>query len=209
MWLGKFLNIEDDLNELKKKLKKEILKNLTKSKITPLEFTIIETIFNNKELSGYDLILNLNKHFAGTWTAQSGTIYPILSKLKKEGFLKSRPVKSPIGPIKTVYSLTEAGAQILKKKVNKNFEDQINFIENFIVELSSVYIQSFPKNERSLRIEEVHEILHQTFEKIKKNIFPTLKSKMLCIDCGAEITKETSYCPNCGTLIIQNQYNKE
>jgi len=205
VWLGRFLDLEEDLNELKK----EVLESITKSKITPLEFTIIETIFNSKELSGYDLILNLNKHFAGTWTAQSGTIYPILSKLKKEGFLKSRQVKSPIGPVRTVYSLTEAGAQILKKKVNKAFEDQINFIENFLVELSSVYIQSFPKSEKSIRIEEVLKILDQTFENIKKNIPPTLEFKALCSNCGAEITRKALYCLICGDAIIQDENNKQ
>ncbi|MFX0031107.1 MAG: helix-turn-helix transcriptional regulator [Promethearchaeota archaeon] len=202
------MDLEEDLNELKDKIKKEVLESITKSKITPLEFTIIETIFNNKELSGYDLILSLNKHFAGTWTAQSGTIYPILSKLKKEGFLKSRPVKSPIGPIRTVYSLTEAGEQILKTKVNKAFEDQINFIENFLIELSSVYIQSFPKSERIIRVEEVINLLGQTFENIKKNIPPTLEFKTLCPNCGAEITRKALYCPICGDAIIQDEDNK-
>lgn len=200
MWLGKIL----DLNEIKDKVKKDLFESITRNKITPLEFTIIKAIFNSKELSGYDLILNLNKHFAGTWTAQSGTIYPILSKLKKEGFLKSRPVKSPIGPVKTVYSLTEAGARILTKKVNENFEDQINFIANFLIDLSSIYIQSYPKAERNLRIEEVLNILDQTFEKIKKDIPYTISFKALCLECGAELKKQASYCPNCGVATVEN-----
>ena len=86
-----------------------IIKNsFNNRKLTPLEFTIIETIFNNQQISGYDLIRILNDHFAGTWEAQSGTIYPILSKLKRDGFLAIKNVKSPVGPIKKVYSLTEA-----------------------------------------------------------------------------------------------------
>ena len=96
MWLGKFLDIEDDKNELKSKINEELLNTLHKNKLTPLEFTIIESIFNSKQLSGYDLIRNLNRHFAGTWEAQSGTIYPMLSKLEKDGFLKAQKVKSPI-----------------------------------------------------------------------------------------------------------------
>lgn len=200
MWLGKIL----DLNELKDKVKKEYLESITRNKITPLEFTIIKAIFNSKELSGYDLILNLNTHFAGTWTAQSGTIYPLLSKLKKEGFLKSRAVKSPIGPVKTVYSLTEAGARILTKKVNENFEDQINFIANFLLDLSSIYIQSYPKAERNLRIDEVINLLEQTFEKIKGDIPHTFSFKNLCLECGAEVAKQASYCPNCGVAMIEN-----
>ena len=61
MWLGKFLDLEDDIEELGSTIKKELLDSLQKSKLTPLEFTIIETIFNSQQLSGYDLIKNLNK----------------------------------------------------------------------------------------------------------------------------------------------------
>ncbi len=209
MWLGKFLNLEEDLDELKDKLKRGILEDITRNKITPLEFTIIETIFNSKELSGYDLILNLNRHFAGTWEAQSGTIYPILSKLKKENFLKFRPVKSPIGPIRKVYSLTEAGEQILKVKVNKNFEDQLRFIENFLVELSSIYIQSYPENERNQRMEEVKSSLKEIFENAVKKIPPTLDFKTRCSECGAEINRQALYCPICGSGIISKNKNNK
>lgn len=205
MWLGKFLDIEEDLNGLREAIKKEILTSIKTSKITPLEFTIIETIFNSRELSGYDLILNLNKNFAGTWTAQSGTIYPILSKLKKEGFLNSKPVKSPIGPIRTVYCLTKAGEKILKLKVNRNFDDQVKFIENFLVELSSIYIQSFPENEQSQKIQEVKDNISETFENIIKKIPPTLEFKTRCSDCGAEINRQALYCPHCGASIMSKQ----
>ncbi|MFX1493948.1 MAG: helix-turn-helix transcriptional regulator [Promethearchaeota archaeon] len=207
MWLGKFLNLEEDLDELKDKIKRGILEDITRNKITPLEFTIIETIFNSKELSGYDLILNLNRHFAGTWEAQSGTIYPILSKLKKENFLKSRPVKSPIGPIRKVYSLTEAGEQILKVKVNKNFEDQLIFIGNFLVELSSIYIQSFPEGERDERLEEVIYSLREIIENAVKKIPPTLDFKTRCSECGAEINRQALFCPKCGSPIIFKDKN--
>jgi DNA-binding PadR family transcriptional regulator len=135
MWLGKFVDLEEDLDELKEQIEKEIFKGIKKSKLTPVEFTIIETIFNFKGMSGYDLIQNLNKQFAGTWVAQSGTIYPILSKLERDGFLRSNMVKTPIGPLRKVYFLTEAGEEIIKLKVNKNFYDQLKFLENFLVEL--------------------------------------------------------------------------
>ncbi len=209
MWLGKFLNLEEDLDELKDKIKQDILEDIKRNKITPLEFTIIETIFNSKELSGYDLILNLNRHFAGTWEAQSGTIYPILSKLKKENFLKFRPVKSPIGPIRKVYSLTEAGEQILKVKVNKNFEDQLRYIENFLIELSSIYIQSFPENEREQRIGEVKSSLKEIIENIVKKIPATLNFKRRCSECGSEIDRQALYCPICGYHIISKDKNNK
>ena len=46
MWLGKFLDLEEDINELRSRIKKGIFDNLKKNKLTPLELTIIERIFN-------------------------------------------------------------------------------------------------------------------------------------------------------------------
>jgi len=208
MWLGKFLNLEEDIEELRSKVKQEIFANITKSKLTPLEFTIIEVIFNSQALSGYDLMQALNKHFAGTWEAKSGTIYPILSKLERSGFLKSKMVKSPIGPLRKLYTLTEAGEELLKLKVNKNYSEQLLLIENFIVELSSIYIKSHPEKDRKEVVEEVHDSLNQSFERIKDNIPSTLKFKSKCSNCGAEIGRKVVYCPFCGIHLAQTEFNE-
>ena len=208
MWLGKFLDLEDDIEELRSRIKKEIFNNLHKSKLTPLEFTIIETIFNSKQLSGYDLIKNLNRSFAGTWEAQSGTIYPILRKLEKDGFLKAQKVKSPIGPIKKVYSLTEAGDELLKYKVNKNYYDQLKFVENFLVELSSIFIRSFPSKEQKQKISEIQKALNETLKNVMQNIPPTLEFKTMCNNCEAEIGREVAYCPQCGESLFIEKENE-
>jgi PadR family transcriptional regulator PadR len=208
MWLGKFLDLEDDIDELSTIIKKEIFNSLHKSRLTPLEFTIIETIFNSKQLSGYDLIKNLNRSFAGTWEAQSGTIYPILRKLEKDGFLKAQKVKSPIGPIKKVYSLTEVGDELLKYKVNRNYYDQLKFVENFLVELSSIFIRSFPSKEQSQKITEIQKALNQTLKNVMQNIPPTLEFKTMCNNCGAEIGREVAYCPQCGESLFAEIKNK-
>ncbi|MFW9988815.1 MAG: helix-turn-helix transcriptional regulator [Candidatus Odinarchaeota archaeon] len=207
MWLGKFLNLEDDIEELSSLIKKELLKGLQKSKLTPLEFTIIETIFNSQQLSGYDLIRNLNRHFAGTWEARSGTIYPVLRKLEKDGFLKAKQVKSPIGPLRKVYSLTEVGEQLLKYKVNKNYYDQLKFVENFLVELSSIFIHSFSDQEKSKKIIEIQNALSEIFKNVIQNIPPTLDFKIMCTKCGSEIGREVAYCPNCGESLFQENYD--
>ncbi len=202
MWLGKFLDLEDDIEELGSIIKKEILDNLQKSKLTPLEFTIIETIFNSEQLSGYDLIKNLNRSFAGTWEAQSGTIYPLLRKLEKDGFLKAKKVKSPIGPLRKVYSLTEVGDELLKFKVNKNYYDQLKFVENFLVELSSIFIRSFPIKEQSQKIAEIQNALNETLINVMQNIPPTLEFNTTCKNCGTEIGREVAYCPQCGKSLF-------
>ncbi|MFX0002175.1 MAG: helix-turn-helix transcriptional regulator [Candidatus Hodarchaeota archaeon] len=202
MWLGKFLDLEDDIEELRSTIKKEIIDGIQKSKLTPLEFTIIETIFNSNQLSGYDLIKNLNRSFAGTWEAQSGTIYPLLRKLEKEGFLKAKKVKSPIGPLRKVYSLTEVGEKLLKFKVNKNYFDQLKFIENFLVELSSIFVHSFPDEKKNQKLEEIKKALNETFKNVMQNIPPTLEFKTMCSKCGSEIGREVAYCPNCGASLF-------
>jgi PadR family transcriptional regulator PadR len=209
MWHGN-LDLEEDIKELRSKIKKDLFQGIKKYKLTPLEFTILETIFNSKELAGYDLILNLNKHFAGTWEAQSGTIYPILSKLKRDGFLDSRPVRSPIGPIRKVYSLTEAGEHILKTKVNKNFEDQLKFMGNFLIELSSIYIQSYPPEEKEKKIIEVQNLIKKILETVVDSIPSTLKYKRRCEKCGAEIERIASFCSFCGaTMLIEPEKQKK
>jgi len=209
MWLGKFLDLEEDIEELRSKIKKEIFANITKNKLTPLEFTIIEVIFNSQALSGYDLMQALNKHFAGTWEAKSGTIYPILSKLEKNGFLKSKMVKSPIGPLRKLYTLTKAGEELLKLKVNKNYSEQLLLIENFVVELSSIYIQSHPKENRKEIIAEVHELLTESFDRIKETIPSTLKFKTKCSNCGSEIERKVFYCPFCGIQLAQSEIKQD
>ncbi|MHA1650437.1 MAG: helix-turn-helix transcriptional regulator [Candidatus Helarchaeota archaeon] len=209
MWLGKFLDLDEDFQEFSEEFRKELFKSITKPKLTPLEFTILESIYHSKQISGYDLIQNLNKHFAGTWEARSGTIYPILSKLKREGFLNAKKVKSPLGPLKKVYSLTEAGEKILKIKVNKNFSDQIRFIENFLIELSLIYIQSFPEDEeRKKQCRWVQKLLRNMLE----NIIIRLNSKdkidkwheRNCPGCNATIYRhDATFCPLCGTELIK------
>jgi DNA-binding PadR family transcriptional regulator len=206
MWLNKFLDLEDSIDELRSDIEKEFFKNFgKKTKLTPLEFTIIQTIFNSQALSGYDLIQNLNRHFAGTWEAKSGTVYPILSKLQRHGFLDSKMVKSPIGPIRKVYSLTETGQQLLKLKVNKNFADQLKFVENFLIELSSVYIRSYPKENREEIVKTIHETLNESFANIIKSIPPTLEYKTVCPECASIIERQAAFCAHCGSNLLVNE----
>ncbi len=212
MWLGKFLDLKDDLKELTAELKTKIFEGIKKSKLTPLEFTILENIFNSQEkgLYGYDLIDSLNQHFAGTWEARSGTIYPILSKLKRDGFLDRKMVKSPLGPIQKVYALTEAGERIIKRKVNKNFLDQIAFMRNFILELTTIYLKTIPEDQLEDKKAQVYEELDKAFEMIKNTVSKNGGYKVECPSCNEEMDRRGSaYCSFCGTSLVPNDENKE
>ncbi|MHA1282923.1 MAG: helix-turn-helix transcriptional regulator [Promethearchaeota archaeon] len=206
MWLSKFLDLKDDIKELAEEIKKNLFKNRENQKITPLEFTILEHIFNRGEIYGYDLIQSLNRHFAGTWEAKSGTIYPLLSKLAKIGFLKAEKRKSPIGPIKTIYSLTKAGEELLKYKVHKNFKDQIQFIENFLVNFSTIYIKSFPEDERDKQIEIIRKLVEDMFKRVIERIPLNLERKIKCPNCGIELDiSDAVYCSSCGAPLYTNK----
>lgn len=210
MWLGKFLDLEEDMEEIRSKIKREIFDNVKKSRLTPLEFTIIEHIFNNQIISGYDLIRVLNEHFAGTWEAQSGTIYPLLSNLKRDGFLKVKTVKTQVGPLRKVYSLSEAGEEILKVKVNKNFLDQLNFVRNVLIELSSIYINSFPEEVKKAKIKEVQNLMNEITEYVIETIPTTVDFKIKCFNCGSEVGREGArFCPYCSASLFKEDNNNE
>lgn len=207
MWLGKFLDIEKDLKSLTSEIRKQFKEVMKREKLTPLEFTILESIFNRR-ISGYDLIQKLNKHFAGTWEAQSGTVYPILSKLKKAGFLDSKEIRSPVGPLKKVYILTKAGEDILKYKVNENFLDQLKFMENFLIELSTIYIHSFlnietDKELARKKVKEVQDLLNMITENVIRNLPNDVIFKQKCSECDNEFDRDgATYCSYCGAPLF-------
>jgi len=201
MWLNKFLDLEEDIEKV---IREELFRDIKKKKLTPLEFTIIESIFQIHEVSGYDLIQQLDKHFAGTWKASSGTVYPILSKLKSNGFLNIREVKSPIGPLKKVYSLTKAGEEILKRKVNLNFSKQIEFIENFLTELTSIYIESVDDKFKEEETKTVMGTLQEMFDRVIQNV-PTGRPLKKCPICEIEVEDKAQFCSACGAQLRTNE----
>jgi len=203
MWLSKFLDLNEDLETLPKEIRETILETIKKKKLTPLKFTILEQILKYPNgISGYDLIDALNKHFAGTWEAHSGTIYPILSKLKNEGFLKTKNIKSPIGPIKKVYTITEIGKTIVETKINVKFIEQLNFVKNFIIELLRIYISTIQEEEKDEKLNEIYELIDGMYNNILEKFFKDTYYKKICPSCNTEIhRKESIYCFYCGSVL--------
>ena len=44
-----------------------------------------------------------------------GTLYPVLTRLDKNGYISCRKGKSPLGPIRKYYTITEAGTAYLEE----------------------------------------------------------------------------------------------
>ncbi len=59
------------------------------------------------ETYGYEILGNLEA--AGFEEIGEGTLYPVLTRLDKNGHIVCRRAKSPLGPVRKYYSVTETG----------------------------------------------------------------------------------------------------
>ena len=75
-----------------------------------LEGCVLE-IIRREETYGYEIVRTLRAF--GFENVVEGTIYPMLLRCEKNGYLKSRRVESEIGPKRKVFSLTQEGEQYL------------------------------------------------------------------------------------------------
>ena len=64
------------------------------------------------ETYGYEILSVLED--AGFEALGEGTLYPVLTRLDKNGLIECRRAKSPLGPIRKYYSVTEKGREELR-----------------------------------------------------------------------------------------------
>lgn len=76
-----------------------------------LELAVLNALAG-EPLYGYDLVRALGG--SETLGIAEGTIYPLLSRLKKEGLVESYLEDSPEGPARKYYRLTTAGRGMLE-----------------------------------------------------------------------------------------------
>lgn len=65
------------------------------------------SIIAKGETYGYEILAELERF--GFEEPGEGTLYPILTRLDKNGSIACRKEKSPLGPIRKYYSVTEEG----------------------------------------------------------------------------------------------------
>ncbi len=86
----------------------------------------------SKEVTyGYEIVMKLEQF--GFGEMKEGTIYPLLVRLEKKGFISSEFRPSPLGPSRKYYSITEEGAKYLSEFINHWL--QISSAVNQILEL--------------------------------------------------------------------------
>lgn len=75
------------------------------------------SIIAEGETYGYEILSRLAQ--CGFETLLEGTLYPILTRLEKKGYISCRRGKSPYGPVRKYYSITLSGEQMLESfKIN-------------------------------------------------------------------------------------------
>jgi PadR family transcriptional regulator, regulatory protein PadR len=75
-----------------------------------LELCILN-IIGHRRIYGYDIVRRLRD--VDVLVVREGTIYPILSRLKGDGLVRTSLEESPEGPARKYYELTRRGEQLL------------------------------------------------------------------------------------------------
>lgn len=75
-----------------------------------LEFVVLEVIARRRVYAA-DILNQLKET---EFTTQEGTLYPLLSRLRREGFLEYEWVESEAGPPRKYYRLTKKGEEQLQ-----------------------------------------------------------------------------------------------
>ena len=90
-----------------------------------LELAVLNAL-NGDRLYGYDIVRILRQHDG--LVIGEGTIYPILSRLKSEGFLKTTLEESPDGPARKYYEMTPDGREQLGQ-MNRDWRTLVQSLE--------------------------------------------------------------------------------
>ena len=76
-------------------------------------------VISSGETYGYEILQSLSTY--GFQNSGEGTMYPVLTRLEKKEYISCRRAKSPLGPIRKYYSITEEGEEYLRN-FKENYE---------------------------------------------------------------------------------------
>ena len=178
-------------------------------KLSPLEFMILLKIYEGENIgiSGYDLMSELTITFAGMWSAKSGTIYPLLNRMKEKELITAQDVKSEIGPAKKVFKLTELSKSLIEEIILDNFEPELKFFSNYLDFVSRMIMKlSERKTIGPLNLEQVKtalELFSTHVSEIDLNLSDFMNdNRVNCENCGSELDRLVAkFCPKCGSEV--------
>ena len=93
-----------------------------------LELCILNLV-SREGMYGYQIVKRLTS--APGLVITAGTIYPLLSRLKREGLLTSRLEESPYGPARRTYVLSAAGKRHVAA-INGSWREIVEAVDKFM-----------------------------------------------------------------------------
>lgn len=89
---------------------------------------MILSLLSRKDMYGYEIIRSLELLSKNVFQFKEGTLYPILYRLEKSGYLTSSIQKADNGKDRRVYQITTSGHQQLEddKKQWESFQSSVN-----------------------------------------------------------------------------------
>lgn len=87
------------------------------------------SIISEGETYGYEILSRLDEN--GFENLLEGTLYPVLTRLEKKDSIVCRKEKSPFGPIRKYYSITESG-RIELDEFKANYHKIISSANNIL-----------------------------------------------------------------------------
>lgn len=100
---------------------------------------LVLTLISRKDMYGYEIIKNLEIMSKNIFKFKEGTLYPILHRLEKDGFIKSYQSIADNGKTRKYYQITSNGLKQLsiEQKNWSLFKTSIqNILENFSYDFS-------------------------------------------------------------------------
>jgi DNA-binding PadR family transcriptional regulator len=90
-----------------------------------IRYHVLEAL-SQKPMSGSELMENIESHTGGFWKPSPGSIYPLLSWLQDNGYIKELPVENGLKR----YELTISGKKLLEeqKQIRKKFREEVGFL---------------------------------------------------------------------------------
>jgi DNA-binding PadR family transcriptional regulator len=104
-----------------------------------LDILVLSIIENYDGISGYDLARKINKKFNKLWHASPGTIYPLLNRLAKGGFIEMEVILKNNRNIK-LYQITESGQKKLKEVLKSNLEPSMDTLGEYLRTIVKTWI---------------------------------------------------------------------
>jgi PadR family transcriptional regulator PadR len=92
------------------------------------------SIISNGETYGYDILTVLERH--GFADIHEGTLYPVLVRLEKKNDIVCRIGKSPFGPRRKYYSITDEGRYDLERFLS-SYHNLTKCVNNIISDIKT------------------------------------------------------------------------